>query len=210
CGAFVGMTSPLLFVTYWHGLIAGVLASVVFLLAQPVFHGIGGKLGTTAFVGATTTVAATTGTFHTDALPNTATIVLIVGYSIVGAVLTFAIHTRFSPTPVFASGVVGAIGGVLLPSLHGASGALIAAAVFSASFAGMSDPARLPDERWVGLSGVLVGLVFVYTIPYLGGPGGKLGTIAFGSCIAVHGLLRSVHGRELRRRLEEIPRADTT
>ncbi|MGM0604147.1 MAG: hypothetical protein ACQETB_00590, partial [Halobacteriota archaeon] len=33
CGAFVGMTSPLLFVTYWHGLIAGVLASVVFLLA---------------------------------------------------------------------------------------------------------------------------------------------------------------------------------
>lgn len=41
CGAFVGMTSPALFTTYWHALIAGAVTSAVFLAAHPVYHGIG-------------------------------------------------------------------------------------------------------------------------------------------------------------------------
>ncbi len=209
CGAFVGMTSPELFVTYWHAAFAGVVATVVFVVAQPVFHGLGGKLGTTAFVGATVTVFATAGTFQSDPLPPFEVLISAVAVAVVGAVVTFALHTRFGTTSVFASGVVGVAGGVLLPVLAG-HGELLAATVFSASFAGMADPKRIPDERWMALTGVFVGVVVVYTMPYLGGSGGKLGTIAFGSCLAVHGLLLTRNVIRFRRRAFDVPRRDTT
>lgn len=210
CGAFVGMTSPELFTTYWHALLAGGFASVVFVLVLPVFHGIGGKLGTTAFVGATFAVLTTTGTFHSEPLPGAVTVVLVVGYSIVGAVTTFSIHTRLPCGPVFASGVVGIVGGLFLPLVHAGPGELVAAAVFAASFAGMTEEERIPDERWMVLSGAAVGLVVVYTIPYFGGSGGKLGTIAFASCLAVYGLLGTFHLVRVRHRLRKLPQRDVT
>lgn len=87
---------------------------------------------------------------------------------------------------------------------------LLAAAVFAASFAGMSSPKRIPDERWIAVTAVGVALVFTYTIPFLGGSGGKLGTIAFGSCLGVHGALRRVNLFHLRRRDYEPPAQETT
>ncbi|MFP8957290.1 hypothetical protein ACLI4Y_11210 [Natrialbaceae archaeon A-CW3] len=210
CGAFVGMTSPELFPTYWHALLASGIASGVFVLAQPVFYGVGGKLGTTAFVGATITVLLTAGSFHSEPLPDTVTIVLVVGYAAIGAVATFSIHARLPPDAVFASGLVGAVGGVTLPAIHGDPGSLMAAAVFAASFAGMAVPERIPSERWIALTGVIVGLLFVFTMPYLGGSGGKLGTIAFGSCLAIHGLLGTLHISRARRQLEGATRRDVT
>lgn len=210
CGAFVGMTAPDLFPTYWHALVAGGFASVVFVAAHPVFYGVGGKLGTTAFVGATLTVLASVGEFQSDPIPAETTVALVVVYSVIGAVLTFSIHARLPPGPVFASGVIGVVGGVVLPLAHGDAGTLAAVAVFAASFAGMTDPSRIPDERWMALSGLIVGLVVVYTMPYLGGSGGKLGTVAFGSSLAVHGLLGTLHVTRVRRRLETVPHRDVT
>ena len=209
CGAFVGMTSPVLFATYWHAVLASVVATIVYLVVRPAFQGIGGKLGTTAFVGTTVTVVATSGAFQSDLLPAFDVLVAVVALSVVGAVATFALHTRLDTSSVFASGVVGAVGGGLLPPLY-ASGELAAAAVFSASFAGMADPKRIPDERWIGAVGAVVGVAVVYTTPYLGGSGGKLGTIAFGSCLAVHGLRRAVDVVRIRRRADEFPDRDTT
>ena len=209
CGAFVGMTSPLLFVTYWHAAIAAAVASVVFVLAQPVFHGVGGKLGTTAFVGAVVTVLVTTETFQSDPLPPSAVVSAVVVVSIVGAIVTFSLQTRTDASPVLASGIVGAVGGVFLP-LISEYGVLLAAAVFSASFAGMSDSERIPDERWMAVSGLFVGLVVVYTAPYLGGSGGKLGTIAFGSCLGVYGIVRTIKTVQRQRRIRSFSRRDTT
>jgi hypothetical protein len=40
CGAFVGMTSPEVFGSYWHVTLAAVLAGVLFTVAHPVFHGL--------------------------------------------------------------------------------------------------------------------------------------------------------------------------
>ena len=210
CGAFVGMTSPELFTTYWHALLASGFASAMFVLAQPVFHGIGGKLGTTAFVGAALTIATTSGTFQSDPLPGTLTIALVVGYSMIGAVATFSMHAHRSPSSVFASGVVGATGGLLLPFVHGSPGELIAAGVFAASFAGMTEPKRIPRAHWILPAGAIVGLVVVYTMPYFGGSGGKLGTIAFGSCLTVYGLLGAAHLVRVRRQLETVPERDVT
>lgn len=210
CGAFVGMTSPVLFGTYFHAAIAAAIASVVFLASEPAFHGVGGKLGTTAFVGVTATVLAVSGAFQDAMLPDRLTIGLVLGYAVVGAVVTYALHTRTDRSPVFASGLIGALGGSFLPLIHGEYGGIMAAAVFSASFAGMTDPTRIPDERWIGLAGVLVGVLVVYTTPYLGGSGGKLGTIAFGSCLAVYAVLRTRSAVRARSRVTQFPQQDTT
>lgn len=209
CGAFVGMTSPVLFGTYWVGIVAGLCASAVYLIAQPVFHGIGGKLGTTAFVGVVITVVATAGSFEGGPLPAIETAGLAIGYGVVGAALTFAIHHRTAASPVFASGIVGVVGGLGIPVIHDGAW-ILAAVVFSASFVGMSADRRIPDERWVALAGAIAGLLVVYTTPYLGGSGGKLGTIAFASALAVHGLLVTAHVVRLRRRVREFPIRDTT
>jgi hypothetical protein len=105
---------------------------------------------------------------------------------------------------------VGAVGGLLLPVFVDASGELLAAAVYSASFAGMTDPKRIPNEWWIGTTGVGVGLVVVYTTPFVGGSGGKLGTIAFGSCLGIHGMLRMVNIFQFTRRGYQTPKEETT
>ena len=190
CGAFVGMTSPDLFTTYAQAYLAGLLAGLVFVIVRPVFDGFGGKLGTTAFVAAVPVVAFTAAAFHSDPLPDPTTNVLAVLYSVLGATITYAISVRLDYGPVLASGIVGVVGGVSLPVVYPAVGDLLAAAVFCASFVGMASPDRLPGEVRIGLAGAVAGLVFVYTTPYLGGSGGKLGTIAFGACLSVWGLER--------------------
>ncbi|MDG5759586.1 hypothetical protein QA600_09565 [Natronococcus sp. A-GB1] len=210
CGAFVGMTSPIVFPTYWQGLVAAALAVAVYLLAQPVFHGVGGKLGTTAFVGAALTILGTPTSFLGDQLPASDTVALAVGFSVVAAVVTFTLHHRSPLDPVSASGVVGLLGGVALPWLYPAVGGLLAAAVYAASFAGMSDSTRIPDERWMALAGIVVGLVVAFTEPYLGGSGGKLGTIAFVSCLAVYGLLGTLHQMIVKMHVERLPRRDVS
>jgi len=70
CGAFVGMTSPALFGTYWYATLAAVVAGLLFIVAHPVFHGLGGKLGTTAFVGVSLVVLPTGGSFQGGPLPG--------------------------------------------------------------------------------------------------------------------------------------------
>ena len=202
CGAFVGMTAPELFEGYWRAVLAGGVASVVFAVGQPVFHGVGGKLGTTAFVGAALTVLTTSGTFQTQAIPGATTIAAIVGLAVAGAVVTFSVHTRLSVGPVFASGAVGAIGGVAGPLVFVDAGELVAAGIFAASFVGMTSAERVPNEGWIGLAGGISGIVFVSSAPYLGGSGGKLGTIAFGSCLTVYGLLATFHLVRVRRYFE--------
>jgi hypothetical protein len=98
----------------------------------------------------------------------------------------------------------------LLPVLFGAPGRLLAAATYSASFAGMTNPGRIPNEGWIGAAGVGVGLVVVYTVPFVGGSGGKLGTIAFGSCLGIHGTLRIVGIFRFARRGYRAPAEETT
>ncbi len=210
CGAFVGMTSPIVFPTYWYGIAAAAVATLVYITALPVFHGVGGKLGTTAFVGTTVTIVLTRGEFLADPLPEWPEILLIVVLSAVGAICTYSLHTRLPPGPVLASGLVGIAGGMILPIMFGDPGVTMAAAVFAASFAGMSDTTRVSSEWWMGIAGVAVGLTFVYTMPYLGGSGGKLGTIAFASCLAVYGVEGTFKLVRVRRYISRVPERDVT
>jgi hypothetical protein len=52
--------------------------------------------------------------------------------------------------------------------------------------------------------------VVAFTEPYLGGSGGKLGTIAFVSCLAVYGLLGTVYHVLVKMQIERLPRRDVS
>jgi hypothetical protein len=54
CGSFVGMSSPIIFTELWMVGLAGFLASIMFIITEETYKGIGGKLGTIGFVGSTT------------------------------------------------------------------------------------------------------------------------------------------------------------
>jgi hypothetical protein len=116
----------------------------------------------------------------------------IVFYSIVGAVLTMILSLRLKRGAVLGSAFVGLAGAILMPAFHADISSVLATIIICASFAGMSSYARVPNEGYMAIAGFFVAVVFIFAQPYLGGGGGKLGTIAFGSVIAIRGMLDMV------------------
>ena len=51
CGAFAGMTTPLVANGYFFILSAGLISGIILVMAKSSLHGFGGKLGTIAFGG---------------------------------------------------------------------------------------------------------------------------------------------------------------
>jgi hypothetical protein len=189
CGAFVGMAAPTLFPSLVTVTAAGAVAGVVFVAASGVFDGYGGKLGTTAFVGCSAValpLAASGGT-GTLVTARMAAVFAVVGAA--SAVATFVLSVRFGRGPVAASALVGLAGGGL-PLLGVPAGEALAAVVFCASFAGMSSPRRLATGRALAAAGACCGLLVAASGGVFVGAGGKLGTIAFASCLLVSGVER--------------------
>ena len=188
CGSFVGMASSELFTSYYQLALAGLVASIVFVAGKYCFNGFGGKLGTTAFSGCVVAALLTGQSFVPGSIPDFSFGLQLGIYSILGAVITYVISIRFDNSAVISSGLVGVIAGLILPVIYPEVGATLSVMVFCASFAGMSSPERIPNELWVGISGIFCALIFIYTSPYFGGAGGKLGTTAFGSVVCIRGL----------------------
>lgn len=199
CGSFVGMASSTV-LGFPEVALAGAIAGVIFVLGKHVFNGFGGKLGTIAFAGCVGAAWITGNPLLSTPVLGWDVGWLLVVYSVAGAVVTFVLSVWFGHGPVMASGMIGLAGGLLLPALHGpVPGGLFAIGVFSASFAGMSGTNRFEKPVWMVPAGVLCALIIMYTTPYMGGAGGKLGTTAFGAVIGIRGLM--VLGASLRRRL---------
>ena len=187
CGSFVGMSSPLL-LGIIPFILASALAGFIFVLVKDVYNGFGGKLGTIAFSGALIT-SLLSGTPFLDGTPYTMNQQwMILGFSIFASTITYTLNVRLKLGPVLASGYVGFFLGAMLRIFSESNGLMLAIVVIGASFAGMSSQSRVKDERLVALSGVLFGLIFIYSGPFFGGAGGKLGTIAFLSILSVYGL----------------------
>ncbi len=189
CGAFAGMASNVLLPTFFHISLAGIIAGLVFVLTKPVFNGFGGKLGTIAFTGCVLAALLTGRELGSDPVPGWDIGRLLVFYSILGALITFILNERLRHSPVISSGIIGLGAGLLLPVLHPATGDTLAVMVICASFAGMSSIERIPNELYICIAGFICALIFIYSSPYLGGAGGKLGTIAFGSVISMRGII---------------------
>lgn len=207
-GSFVGMASAQVF-GYPGMALAGLIAGLVFVLGKHVFNGFGGKLGTTAWAGCVFSALIMGEPLLTGSVPGWDVGWLLLAYCIAGAVVTFVLSLWFGQGPVMASGMIGLAAGLLLPAIHGPElGGTLAVGVYSASFAGMSGTNRFEKAYWMAFAGVMVTLAFMYSSPFMGGGGGKLGTIAFGSVIGVRGLMEI--GMQIQRALGKDPEESET
>lgn len=184
CGSFVGMASPRVLDSAQFAL-AAAIAGIIYVLAQDVFNGFGGKLGTIACAGCCLGAVFSRKTFLSSGIPGWDVGQKIILTSVIAAVVAYYINVRMGKGAVFGSAIVGLVGGLVLPSLFPEVGGTLATVCICASFAGMSSKARISNEGLMAVAGVIAGLVFMFSSPHLGGAGGKLGTTAFGSVIAV-------------------------
>ncbi len=159
--------------------------------AAYVFGGFGGKLGTIAFISTIITSLILGREFIAAPVYEPSQILMIILVALVAAPLTYYFNVIRGHGPVLASGFVGLLGGLILPIIPEIGGTLAVVAICS-GFAGMSSKARSPKIWMMFVAGLFIGIVFVYSAPTFGGAGGKLGTIAFGSIMAVYGFMSLV------------------
>ncbi|MGM0414664.1 MAG: hypothetical protein ACQEQP_05760 [Bacillota bacterium] len=188
CGSFVGMASYSLLPGYNYLLLAAVIAGIIYVIGKFSFNGFGGKLGTTAFIGCVLAATLTGQDFIAGSIPQGLLASQILIYGVIGAVLTFILNVRLDNSAVISSGLVGILAAVILPIVHPDNGAILSVMAYCASFAGMSAKNRISNELQMVVAGIIAGFIFIYTSPFLGGAGGKLGTTAFASVITVNGL----------------------
>ena len=188
-GSFVGMAGTKLLPGYLPLVLAGAVAGIVYILASTVYGGFGGKLGTIAASGCAFTGVCLSTEFTHPGVPTWDVGTLLVATSVVAAVVTYYLNNTRKQGPVMASALVGLIGGVLLPALHKDAGGALAVMAICASFGGMSNTKRVPNWIAMAFAGLSAGLVYMFSNPFIGGTGGKLGTIAFGSVMAIRGLI---------------------
>jgi hypothetical protein len=188
CGAFVGMTSDILFFNYYEVALAGVIAGIVFIFTQDTFNGVGGKLGTIALVGTAITSLSLQREFILLPIANWQTNAAVIIVCMVAAPLTFYFNIARKHGPVLASSIVGITAGLVLPVIFPQNGPTLAVVAICASFAGMTSEERCPTFWHILITGFFTSIIFVYSTPLLGGAGGKLGTIAFGAVLGTCGL----------------------
>ena len=199
CGAFAGMTSERVLAHPGWVLLAGAMAGVVLELLQRSWGGIGGKLGSTAFlavfgvVGLTAAVGAQGPGAHLHSYTDGERVALLL-IALAGSQFTHWLSYARGFGAVLGSALPSVVAGVLLP-------APLAAAWMGASFVGMTAPARLtPAPGMVLLAmGLLFGLFSLGFEPSLAGIGGDLGATAAMSVFAVLGLRRIWQMQRLRR-----------
>jgi len=195
-GAYAGMASALLLCDYGHVGFASLVAGVVYVLTTSVYGGFGGKLGTIAVSGCIATGLCMAGDFSHPSVPGWDVGWSIVVVAILAAVATYCINHYLKHGAVMASGIVGLVAGLLLPVLVPEIGGTLAVVAICASFVGMSSAKHFPNAVPVAVAGLFIALVFIYSAPYLGGAGGKLGSMAFGSGLAVRGFMDLLEKRK--------------
>ncbi|MGQ9492302.1 MAG: hypothetical protein ACUVR2_00885 [Anaerolineae bacterium] len=188
-GSFVGMAGTTLLPAYSHIIFAGVVAGIFYILTLAVFGGFGGKLGAIAASGCVFVGICLSTEFTHPAVPKWDIGQWLVLYSIIAAVLTYYLSNMRKQSAVLASSAVGLTAGILLPAVHGDVGKTLAVMAICASFAGMSNTKRIPNLVAIAFVGLSAALVYMFANPFIGGTGGKLGTIAFSSGMAIRGLL---------------------
>lgn len=189
CGAFVGMVSPEVFHDFYHVFLAALITGIIYIMAESVFRGFGGKLGATAFTGWVLLSWVSKIRLVSHPIITWEYGPEIILFSILASSLTYILSVRLNYNIVLSSSVVGLTGGLVLQSIHQSAGSTMAAVIICASFAGMTSIQKIKNEFSIIASGFFVGITFMYSTLHFGGAGGKLGTIAFGSVVALKGLL---------------------
>ncbi len=197
CGAFAGMTSQLVLGHPAWVVLAGGLAGLVLSVLSDSWSGIGGKLGTTAFLGVVGVMglAVVSGAIGAGAPPHAFTGVerwLVLIASLLSPLLTHRLSYCWGFGVVLGSALPSMLVALLLallpPSLELAPGPL-AAMWLGASFVGMTAPEQLAPRPVPLLlaMGLLFALLSFSFAPRLAGIGGDLGVTAAVSVFAVLG-----------------------
>jgi len=197
CGAFAGMTSQLVLGHPAWVVLAGGLAGLVLSVLSDSWSGIGGKLGTIAFLGGlgATGLALVSGAIGAGAPLHAFTGVerwLVLIASLLSPLLTHRLSYYWGFGVVLGSALPSLLVALLLallpPSLELAPGPL-AAMWLGASFVGMTAPERLAPRPLPLLlaMGLLFALLSFSFAPRLAGIGGDLGATAAVSVFAVLG-----------------------
>lgn len=187
-GSFIGMSSQ--GILGFHGLmLACLLTFLLWLFSELLFTGIGGKLGTMAFVGTFSTAIFLPNTFskiNHDLFfdfhfhLNHHTLLIIIISCFLAWLTSWLSHEIYKSNAIKGSSSVGLIIGILSSLTELYSPYPIAAIFYGATFAGMSSIHHFNLKRfWVALSGGLTAVVLLLTLPYWNGLGGKLGLSAF-------------------------------
>ena len=195
CGAFAGMTSELVLRHPAWVLLAGALAGLLLMLLGNSWRGIGGKLGSTAFLGVVVTcvLASAFGALGSGAhlhLFSAQERTLLLGLAVLSPLLTHALSYRWGLGVVLGSALPSLVVAMLAPQP-------LAAVWLGASFVGMTAPDRLTTHpHWSLLAmGLLFGVFSLGFEPRLAGIGGDLGTTAAVSVFAVLGAKALLAGR---------------
>jgi len=194
-GAFVGITSPLVFANFWWIVLAGLVTGFLWSISRAAWVGIGGKMGTVSLIAATS-VAFVARWLHQRG-PGAAPLdvrgigfwVTLVG--VAGASLTFwlshqcrwgAVLGSAAPTAAFSFAMA------LGHSWTHGHGEALSYVWYGSSFVGMTTPTRL---RRPSLTIPAAGLVFAWMAsrfgPALSGLGGTAGVTALIAVFAVRG-----------------------
>jgi hypothetical protein len=194
-GSFVGMSS-IVFFNDGGILAASVISAVAYLMGKNVFVGIGGKLGSSAFIG-TLLVAFLAGVDvvnFDNALINTSLpiwfIVIALIVSAIASIVTNQMAQRwFKGSTVLGSSVAGILG-YLLSLSFGGLGGLFAGTIYAATFAGMSQNKVLKSPLFFAIAGSITAVIFLASSTYFLGLGGKMGTSAFIGVLATVIIIR--------------------
>jgi hypothetical protein len=188
CGSFAGMASILIFDHMGWMFLSSIFTGLLFVASQEVFKGFGGKLGATAFLGTFVTALITKNYQDTYLQMEIYIQWEVIIYFILGAVVTNRLHLITKKSTVFTSGMLGVLAGIVLPIVYQENGLSLAAALFSGTFLGMTKIERFEKTRYFLLASIVGGIIFIYSQPYFNGLGGKLGSIAFISSMAMTSL----------------------
>ena len=177
--------------------LAGGLAGLVLSVLSDSWSGIGGKLGTTAFLGVVGVMglAVVSGAIGAGAPLHAFTGVerwLVLILSLLSPLVTHALSYRLGLGVVLGSALPSMLLAILLGALPAAlqlEPVLLSAAWLGASFVGMTAPERLAPRPLPLLlaMGLLFALLSLSFVPRLAGIGGDLGVTAAVSVFAVLG-----------------------
>ena len=177
--SFAGMSSQNVLPTIFHSMLVGIIVGIVFIICQTVFEGFGGKLGVMAFFSGLFISLVSKPQTELIRLPDLIQGLVIVLSCVFGSIVTCLLSMRMKAGPVMASGIITLIGGIFLPCISPLIGQNLASSLTAGTYAGMSSKEVIGSKLYMGLAGMVAGIILVLGVPVFYGLGGKLGAVAF-------------------------------